>query len=67
MRPFTWVKTSEGCEIVVFVGTLYRGPTNAQLVVFDALPHAFWLDEKLPESQEADGLMAHFFTSHLGK
>jgi acetyl esterase/lipase len=40
---------------------------DAQLVVFDALPHAFWLDEKLPESQEADGLMVRFFTSHLEK
>ena len=40
---------------------------ETQLVVFDALPHAFWLDEKLPESQKADELMVRFFASHLAK
>ncbi len=40
---------------------------DAQLVVFEALPHAFWNDVKLPESKEADELMAGFFDRHLGK
>ena len=40
---------------------------DAQLVVFEALPHAFWNDVKLPESREAYGIMAKFFDTHLGK
>jgi acetyl esterase/lipase len=39
---------------------------DARLVVFDALPHAFWYDPKLPESIEANHLMADFFLAHLG-
>lgn len=44
-----------------------RAGADAQLVVFEALPHAFWNNPKLPESKEADGLMAKFFDTHLGK
>jgi len=40
---------------------------DARLVVFDALPHAFWYDSKLPESIEANHLMADFFLEHLPK
>jgi len=40
---------------------------DAQLVVFEALPHAFWNDVNLPESREAYGIMANFFDTHLGK
>lgn len=40
---------------------------NAQLVVFDGLPHAFWNDWKLPESQETYRLIAGFFNQQLGK
>ena len=40
---------------------------DAQLVVFEALPHAFWNDVNLPESREAYGIMAKFFDSHLAK
>ena len=39
---------------------------DAQLVVFEALPHAFWNDQSLPETKEADAIMARFFTMHLG-
>ena len=39
---------------------------DAQLVVFEALPHAFWNDSSLPETKEADQIMAHFFAQHLG-
>lgn len=38
---------------------------DAQLVVFDALTHAFWNDVNLPESREADELMAQFFDEAL--
>lgn len=44
-----------------------RAGVDAQLVVFEALPHAFWNNPELPESKEADGLMAKFFDMHLGK
>jgi len=35
--------------------------------VYDALPHAFWYDSKLPEAIEANHLMADFFVKQLGK
>jgi acetyl esterase/lipase len=44
---------------------LRAGNNNDQLVVFEGLPHAFWNDATLPESKEADGIMAHFFLRHL--
>ncbi len=40
---------------------------DADLVVFEALPHAFWNDVSLPESREAYQIMAGFFNSRLGK
>ena len=40
---------------------------DARLVVFDALPHAFWYDPLLPESLEANHTMADFFVKQLGK
>ena len=44
-----------------------RAGVDAQLVVFEALPHAFWNDVHLPETREADGLMANFFDRKLGE
>ncbi len=44
-----------------------RAGVDAQLIVFEALPHAFWNNPKLPESKEADKDMADFFDAHLGK
>ena len=32
---------------------LRAGNDNAELVVFEGLPHAFWNDPNLPESKEA--------------
>ncbi len=40
---------------------------DAHLVVFEGLPHAFWNNPSLPESKEADGVMASFFNQELGK
>ena len=40
---------------------------DARLVVFEALPHAFWNDPTLPETREADGIMADFFSGQLGR
>src|SRR6202140_3416957 len=44
-----------------------RAGVDAQLVVFEALPHAFWNNPALPESKEADRLVAQFLETHLGK
>lgn len=38
---------------------------DANLVVYDALPHAFWYDPRLPEAIEANHIMADFFVKHL--
>jgi len=44
-----------------------RAGVDAQLVVFEGLPHAFWNFSDLPESKEADQIMAEFLDKHLGK
>ncbi|MGB8259948.1 MAG: alpha/beta hydrolase [Terracidiphilus sp.] len=50
---------------------LHRAYTNAgvdaRLVVFDALPHAFWYDPNLPEAIEANHTMAEFFVKQLNR
>jgi acetyl esterase/lipase len=43
-----------------------RAGDDAELVVFEGLPHAFWYEAGLPESKEADALITHFFDVHLG-
>lgn len=40
---------------------------DAPLVVFDALPHAFWYNQNLPEAIEANHIMADFFVTELTK
>jgi monoterpene epsilon-lactone hydrolase len=50
---------------------LHRALTDAgvptELVVFDALPHAFWSNMLAPESDDAFRRMAGFLTKHLGR
>jgi epsilon-lactone hydrolase len=43
----------------------YESGVDAQLVVFEALPHAFWNNVSLPESREAYKIMADFFDKQL--
>ena len=43
-----------------------RAGVDAQLLVFEGLPHGFWYEAGLPESQEADRMIAHFFDTKLG-
>ena len=43
-----------------------RAGVDARLVVFEALNHGFWYEAGLPESKEANTLIAKFFLSHLG-
>jgi monoterpene epsilon-lactone hydrolase len=40
---------------------------DAQLVVYEALPHAFWYHFQLPETREALHLMAKFFDNKLAR
>jgi epsilon-lactone hydrolase len=42
-----------------------RAGDDAQLIVFDGLPHAFWYNPDLPESSEANQAMAKFLSGHL--
>ena len=44
-----------------------RAGVDARLVVFEALPHAFWNNPHLPETKEADEIMARFFDEQLGR
>jgi monoterpene epsilon-lactone hydrolase len=44
-----------------------RAGVDAQLVVFEALPHAFWNNPDLPESKEVSRIMAGFLEKHVGK
>ncbi len=48
-----------------FHRALLRAGDDAQLVVFEALPHAFWYHFQLPETKEALELMAKFFDGKL--
>jgi acetyl esterase/lipase len=50
----------------IFHRALLRAGNNAQLVVFEALPHAFWYHFQLPETKEALELMAKFFDEKVG-
>lgn len=44
-----------------------KAGNDAQLIVFEGLPHAFWNDISLPESKEAFEDMAGFFEKRIGK
>lgn len=44
-----------------------RAGVDARLVVFEALPHAFWNNPHLPETKEANEIMARFFDQQLGR
>jgi acetyl esterase/lipase len=45
---------------------LLRQGVDARLVVFEALPHAFWYHFEFPETREALQLMAQFLDSSVG-
>lgn len=44
-----------------------KAGVDARLIVFDALPHAFWYNHLLPEAIEANHMMADFFVKQLNK
>jgi len=49
-----------------FHRALLRAGVDARLMVFDAMPHAFWYRFDLPESKEALEAQANFLDQHLG-
>ncbi len=50
-----------------FHRALLAANVDSQLVVYEALPHAFWYHFELPETTEALALMSHFFETKLGR
>jgi len=69
--PPTFFLTSERDLLLSGTVNLHRGFVKAgvetELIVFDGLHHAFWNEFKIPESVEADHMIADFFDRHLGK
>lgn len=49
----------------IFARALTEKGVDARLVVFDGLPHAFWAYMDIPESDQANELMARFFKDKL--
>ena len=54
-------------DTTLFHRALLRAGNDSQLVVFEALPHAFWYHFQLPETTEALELMAKFFDERVGR
>ncbi|MGO9083773.1 MAG: alpha/beta hydrolase [Candidatus Sulfotelmatobacter sp.] len=54
-------------DTTIFHRALLHAGNDAQLVVFEALPHAFWYHFQLPETKEALELMAKFFDEKLAR
>jgi monoterpene epsilon-lactone hydrolase len=54
-------------DTTIFHRALLRAGVDAHLVVFEALPHAFWYHFQLPETKEALELMAKFFDERVGR
>ncbi len=69
--PPTLFVTSGRDLLLSGTANLHRAYLNAgidaRLVVFDALPHTFWYDPRLPEAIEANHIMADFFVKALSK
>jgi epsilon-lactone hydrolase len=52
-------------DTATFHRALLRAGDDARLIVFEALPHAFWYHFQLPETKEALEMMAKFFDEKL--
>jgi len=68
--PPTLVITSTRDQLMsqsaLFHRALLRAGVEADLVLFEALPHAFWAYMAVPETDEAFDHMARFFCRRLG-
>jgi acetyl esterase/lipase len=69
--PPSLLVTSTRDLLLSDTATLHRAMlgagVDARLVVFEALPHAFWYHFQLPETKEALELMAKFFDDKLAR
>lgn len=54
-------------DTTVFHRALLRAGNDSQLLVFEALPHAFWYHFQLPETKEALEMMAKFLDEKVGR
>jgi epsilon-lactone hydrolase len=54
-------------DTATFHRALLSAGDDAQLVVFEALPHAFWYHFGFPETTEALQMMAKFFDQKVGR
>ena len=54
-------------DTAMFHLALLHAGVDAQLVVFEALPHGFWYHFQMPETKEALQLMADFFDKKVGR
>lgn len=54
-------------QTTIFHRALLKAGVPAELVVFEAMPHAHWSYLDIPESAEAFETMAGFFTKHLNR
>lgn len=54
-------------DTATFHRALLQAGVDAQLVVFEALPHAFWYNFGLPETTEALHVMADYFDKKVGR
>ena len=52
-------------DTAIFARALSDKGVDARLVVFDGLPHAFWAYMDIPESTQAETLMAKFLKARL--
>jgi monoterpene epsilon-lactone hydrolase len=54
-------------DTTLFHRALLGAGDDSRLVVFEALPHAFWYHFQLPETQEALQIMSNFFSQKVGR
>jgi len=68
--PTLLVTSTRGMEYSSAINShnaLMRAGVEAELHVWDGLPHAFWYNSDLPESREVYAVIARFFDRHFGK
>jgi acetyl esterase/lipase len=68
--PTLLVTSTRGMEYSAAItshNALVRAGVDAELHVWDGLPHAFWYNSDLPESREVYDVIARFFDRHFGK
>ena len=68
--PTLLVTSTRGMEYSSAINShnaLVRAGVDAELHVWDGLPHAFWYNSNLPESREVYDVIGRFFDRHFGQ